>query len=331
MNCPPSIPTPSPCPAPAPAGATWSLRHGRLPWPGPRPGHPPGRGGLPRRAGHRLLWGRGAERQLRSAPGGHGADHRWPRPAPGRALPQPGVGPHPARVAEGGKEAFYQGEIAEAIAAVVQAAGGCMAVRPGRSSQHLGRADQHAYRGLRVWECPPNGQGLAALLASTPGGLRPGLPPAPLAARAAPHDRGHAPGLCRCPLVRRRPGLQPRPAGRAALPGYAAERRRLIDPPARPSTGNAARPGRLGHRLLQRRRRRGQCLLVHQQQLHGLRHRHRPLRLGLHPAEPRPQLQPRPGPPQRPRARQAPLPHHHPRPTGRLPGDARLLRRALSR
>lgn len=70
------------------------------------------------------------------------------------------------RVAEGGKPAFYQGEIAEAIANVVQQAGGCLSVND--LAAHSSTWEQPintTYRGLRVWECPPNGQGLAALLA----------------------------------------------------------------------------------------------------------------------------------------------------------------------
>jgi gamma-glutamyltranspeptidase/glutathione hydrolase len=68
-------------------------------------------------------------------------------------------------VAQGGKAAFYQGAIAEAIAAVVQSAGGCLTVDD--LAAHHSTWDQPistTYRGLRVWECPPNGQGLAALI-----------------------------------------------------------------------------------------------------------------------------------------------------------------------
>jgi gamma-glutamyltranspeptidase/glutathione hydrolase len=70
------------------------------------------------------------------------------------------------RIAEGGKAAFYQGEIAEAIARVVQQAGGCLTVDD--LAAHTSTWEQPistTYHNLRVWECPPNGQGLAALLA----------------------------------------------------------------------------------------------------------------------------------------------------------------------
>ncbi len=70
------------------------------------------------------------------------------------------------RIAEAGKAAFYQGEIAEAMAGVVQQAGGCLTLED--LAAHASTWDQPisaTYRGYRVWECPPNGQGLAALLA----------------------------------------------------------------------------------------------------------------------------------------------------------------------
>ena len=69
-------------------------------------------------------------------------------------------------MAEGGKAAFYQGRIAEAIAVTVQRAGGCLSVED--LASHRSTWDEPistTYRGLRIWECPPNGQGLAALLA----------------------------------------------------------------------------------------------------------------------------------------------------------------------
>ena len=69
-------------------------------------------------------------------------------------------------MAAGGKDAFYQGEIAAAIAETVQKAGGCLTI--GDLAAHHSTWEQPisvTYRGIRVWECPPNGQGLTALLA----------------------------------------------------------------------------------------------------------------------------------------------------------------------
>ncbi len=112
------------------------------------------------------FWQRGAERQLRTAPGGLELtlDGRGPRA--GELFRNPGLARTLRAVAEGGKRAYYEGPIAEAIAAVLQAAGGCMTAED--LATHTSTWEQPistTYRGLRIWECPPNGQGLAALLA----------------------------------------------------------------------------------------------------------------------------------------------------------------------
>jgi gamma-glutamyltranspeptidase/glutathione hydrolase len=69
-------------------------------------------------------------------------------------------------VGEGGAKAFYQGDIAEAIAHTVREAGGVLSESD--LAGHKSTWDEAisvTYRGLRVWEAPPNGQGLVALLA----------------------------------------------------------------------------------------------------------------------------------------------------------------------
>jgi gamma-glutamyltranspeptidase/glutathione hydrolase len=111
------------------------------------------------------FWGRGAERQLRHAPGGQELTIAGRAPGPGEIFRNPGLGRTLRSVAEGGKPAFYEGVIARAIAAVVQGAGGCLAEAD--LAAHTSTWDDPistTYRGLRVWECPPNGQGLAALI-----------------------------------------------------------------------------------------------------------------------------------------------------------------------
>ena len=111
---------------------------------------------------------------MRTAPGGLELtlDGRGPRA--GALFRNPGLARTLHAVAEGGKRAYYEGSIAEAIAAVLQAAGGCMTVED--LAAHTSTWEQPistTYRGLRIWECPPNGQGLAALLSTVqmPGGI----------------------------------------------------------------------------------------------------------------------------------------------------------------
>ena len=64
-----------------------------------------------------------------------------------------------------GPKAFYRGEIAKRILATSQQLGGKM--RRGGSRKVLkrvGRADLHPYHGWNVYELPPNGQGIGALM-----------------------------------------------------------------------------------------------------------------------------------------------------------------------
>jgi gamma-glutamyltranspeptidase/glutathione hydrolase len=111
------------------------------------------------------FWRRSAERLL-SAPGGREMLIDGCAPQAGEIFRNPGLARTLQRIADGGKAAFYQGEIGEAVARTVQAAGGCMTVKD--LSAHHSTWDtpiSTLYRGVRVWECPPNGQGLATLLA----------------------------------------------------------------------------------------------------------------------------------------------------------------------
>jgi gamma-glutamyltranspeptidase/glutathione hydrolase len=69
-------------------------------------------------------------------------------------------------IAEGGPAAFYTGPVADAIVETLQAAGGVMSHDDLR--QHTSTWETPIstdYRGITVYECPPNGQGLAALQA----------------------------------------------------------------------------------------------------------------------------------------------------------------------
>ena len=112
------------------------------------------------------FWERGAEFQLKNAPNSIELTIVGRAPHPGEIFRNPNLAKTFKRLAEGGPEAFYQGPIAEAIIQVIQDAGGVMSLND--LAAH--RTDwvepiSTSYHGFRVWECPPNGQGLAALLA----------------------------------------------------------------------------------------------------------------------------------------------------------------------
>ncbi len=67
-------------------------------------------------------------------------------------------------VAKQGRDAFYKGDIARTIARTVQEAGGFLAYED--LAAHHGQWVEPvatSYRGVDVWELPPNGQGIAAL------------------------------------------------------------------------------------------------------------------------------------------------------------------------
>ncbi len=69
-------------------------------------------------------------------------------------------------VAAGGKDAYYKGEIGRAVVDAVRQAGGVMTAEDLASHESTWvEPISTTYRGMRVWECPPNGQGITALIA----------------------------------------------------------------------------------------------------------------------------------------------------------------------
>jgi gamma-glutamyltranspeptidase / glutathione hydrolase len=85
-------------------------------------------------------------------------------PSPGEVFPQPDLAATLSAVAEGGADAFYNGEIARRMARAAQDAGGYL------SEEDLAEHESTwvepistDYRGVRVYEIPPPGQGVAAL------------------------------------------------------------------------------------------------------------------------------------------------------------------------
>lgn len=112
------------------------------------------------------FWARGLERQLAFALGGLELTNNGQAPRAGEIFRNPGLVRTLQAVAEGGKDAFYQGEIAEAIVAVLRAAGGVMELDD--LASHQSSWDEpiaSSYHGVNVWQCPPNGQGMVTLLA----------------------------------------------------------------------------------------------------------------------------------------------------------------------
>jgi gamma-glutamyltranspeptidase/glutathione hydrolase len=135
-------------------------------------------------------------------------------------------------LAEGGKEAYYQGEIAEAIVKVIGDAGGVMSADDlARHSSRWEEPIQTSYHGYKVWECPPNGQGLAALIALN---ILEGFDLsefAPLSAERL-HLQIEAMRLAFADTAYfvADPEIKPAPLDELLSKRYADERRKLIDP-----------------------------------------------------------------------------------------------------
>lgn len=113
-----------------------------------------------------LFWQSGARGQLASALNGRELTLDERGPNGGELFHNLGLAKTLRTLAESGRDAYYRGPIGEAVVAIVQEAGGCLALED--LAAHQSTWDDPistTYHNLRVWECPPNGQGLAALLA----------------------------------------------------------------------------------------------------------------------------------------------------------------------
>jgi gamma-glutamyltranspeptidase/glutathione hydrolase len=112
------------------------------------------------------FWRRAAVNQLKESLNGCEMTIDGRGPNLGETFRNSGLAHTFRAIAVGGKKAYYEGEIAETIAVTVQQAGGCLTVAD--LAAHTSTWDEPistTYDGLRLWECPPNGQGIATLLA----------------------------------------------------------------------------------------------------------------------------------------------------------------------
>ncbi|MFQ5711251.1 MAG: gamma-glutamyltransferase [Candidatus Geothermarchaeales archaeon] len=87
-------------------------------------------------------------------------------PLPGEVFKQPDLAKTLRMIADGGRDVFYRGEIAEVIIRFSQENGGLLSLRD--FAEHTSTWVEPIstdYRGYDVYECPPNDQGLTVLLA----------------------------------------------------------------------------------------------------------------------------------------------------------------------
>ena len=86
-------------------------------------------------------------------------------PAAGDRLAHPALAVTLRRIAKDGRSGFYEGEVAEELVSVLRAMGSLMVQEDfAASTADYVEPISAAYRGSNLWECPPNGQGVAALL-----------------------------------------------------------------------------------------------------------------------------------------------------------------------
>ena len=85
-------------------------------------------------------------------------------PKKGDVFKNPGLAATYEKIATGGRDAFYKGDIARTIAAYMKEQGGYLTLDDlaSHTSEWVEPVSAN-YRGYDVWELPPNGQGIAAL------------------------------------------------------------------------------------------------------------------------------------------------------------------------
>jgi gamma-glutamyltranspeptidase/glutathione hydrolase len=111
-------------------------------------------------------WKWGAQGQLKEALNGEELTIDGRAPQAGEIFRNPNLARTFENIARDGRDAFYRGEIARAIVDVIRQAGGTMTLDD--LAAHTSTWEKPlsvTYRGYRIHECPPNGQGITALIA----------------------------------------------------------------------------------------------------------------------------------------------------------------------
>ena len=89
-------------------------------------------------------------------------------PKPGEIMKMPKLGQTFREIVNNGRDGFYKGRIAQSIVDLIQSKGGLMTLDD--LSEHESTEVEpinilYDLKNVRLWECPPNGQGLIALIA----------------------------------------------------------------------------------------------------------------------------------------------------------------------
>jgi gamma-glutamyltranspeptidase / glutathione hydrolase len=153
-------------------------------------------------------------------------------PATGELWRNPNLANTLQQLADGGRDAFYRGDIARTIDAYFRQHGGFL--RYEDLAAHRGEWVEPVsvnYRGVDVWELPPNGQGIAALQILN---ILEGFDFSNIAFGSVEHVHLFVEAKKLAFADRARwyadPAFHPAPLERLLSKAYAAERRALIDP-----------------------------------------------------------------------------------------------------
>ena len=157
-------------------------------------------------------------------------DGRAPRK--GEMWKNPNLADTLQKIADGGRDAFYKGDIARTMDAYFRANGGFLSY--GDLASHQGEWVEPVstnYRGVDVWELPPNSQGIAALqMLNVLEGYD--FSKIPFGSPEHVHLFVEAKKLAFADRARfySDPAFQPAPVEKLVSKGYAADRRKLISP-----------------------------------------------------------------------------------------------------
>ncbi|NDV25469.1 gamma-glutamyltransferase family protein [Desulfovibrio sp. JC010] len=182
------------------------------------------------------LWNEGAK-ILHNSPGGKQLLLNGNAPRCGEIMLNRNLGLLLARLAdcspEDAKKIFYEGDIAEKIVRIVRDNGGFLSTEDMAAHSSLFQESISVnYRGYEIHECPPNGQGLAALLALN---TLADIDVAALGAPESPQRLHHLIEAMRLAFADARlhvadPQLYSTPLEKLLSPSYGAQRASLIFP-----------------------------------------------------------------------------------------------------
>lgn len=167
-------------------------------------------------------------------------------PALGEMFSNPDLGKTLRLIAEGGRDVFYRGEVAQSIVSTSAALGGTMQAEDlADFSAEWVEPISTTYRGWTVYELPPNGQGMAALEMLNIMSALPADKGGPLATMEL-HNRIEAMKLAYTDLYRYNadPRFSKVPVKGLLAEDYAKQRATLIDPAkatCTPASGSPAR------------------------------------------------------------------------------------------